>query len=114
MGNFQKLIVLLAAFSGVPLATAEVSEIVTIASRQNTERAEVLASTAVVDQDDLELLSHAHIQQPLSRLAGVNLKSRQWSGIPAGDSLASIDRCWCLWRIFNGRGWHSAACCWLL
>ncbi|MGB1158001.1 MAG: TonB-dependent receptor [Porticoccaceae bacterium] len=73
MGNFLKLIVLLAAFSGVPLATAEVSEIVTIASRQNTERAEVLASTAVVDQDDLELLSHAHIQQPLSRLAGVNL-----------------------------------------
>jgi len=73
MKNFQKLIVLLAALSGVPLATAEVSEIVTIASRQNTERAEIVASTAVVDQDALELLSHAHIQQPLSRLAGVNL-----------------------------------------
>jgi len=51
----------------------DIVEIVTIANRTESEQSKLLASTAVVDRNDLQLLSHSHIQESVSRLAGVNL-----------------------------------------
>ena len=51
----------------------DIVEIVTIANRTESQQSQLLASTAVVDRSDLQLLSHSHIQESVSRLAGVNL-----------------------------------------
>jgi outer membrane receptor protein involved in Fe transport len=54
-------------------ATANIDEIVTVATRAEADLAEVIGSVSVVDQAALKTVSHAHIQQALSRVAGVNL-----------------------------------------
>ena len=54
-------------------ATANIDEIVTVATRAEADLAEVIGSVSVVDQETLKTVSHAHIQQALSRVAGVNL-----------------------------------------
>ena len=53
--------------------TAAVEEIVTVATRTEANLAEVIGSVSVVDGEALKLVSHAHVQQALSRVAGVNL-----------------------------------------
>ena len=50
-----------------------IDEIVTVATRAEADLADVIGSISVVDQDALKLVSHAHVQQALSRVAGVNL-----------------------------------------
>ena len=53
--------------------TAGIDEIVTVATRTEANLAEVIGTVSVVDTDTLKLVSHAHVQQALSRVAGVNL-----------------------------------------
>jgi len=60
-----------ALFTGA--VTAGVEEIVTVATRTEANLAEVIGSVSVVDTEALKLVSHAHVQQALSRVAGVNL-----------------------------------------
>ncbi|MDB9999284.1 TonB-dependent receptor [Porticoccaceae bacterium] len=60
-----------ALFTGA--VTAGVEEIVTVATRTEANLAEVIGSVSVVDTEVLKLVSHAHVQQALSRVAGVNL-----------------------------------------
>lgn len=60
-----------ALFTGA--VTAAVEEIVTVATRTEANLAEVIGSVSVVDSNALLLVSHAHVQQALSRVAGVNL-----------------------------------------
>ena len=60
-----------ALFTGA--VTAAVEEIVTVATRTEANLAEVIGSVSVVDSEVLKLVSHAHVQQALSRVAGVNL-----------------------------------------
>jgi iron complex outermembrane receptor protein len=52
---------------------ADIEEIVTVAARAETPLSDVIGSISVVDETALALVSHAHIQQALSRVAGVNL-----------------------------------------
>ena len=54
-------------------ATANIDEIVTVATRAEADLAQVIGSVSVVDDKALKLVSHAHVQQALSRVAGVNL-----------------------------------------
>ncbi|MGY8850318.1 MAG: hypothetical protein ACKVKX_06320, partial [Pseudomonadales bacterium] len=60
-----------ALFTGA--VTAAVEEVVTVATRTEANLAEVIGSVSVVDSEVLKLVSHAHVQQALSRVAGVNL-----------------------------------------
>ncbi|MGB2359096.1 MAG: TonB-dependent receptor [Porticoccaceae bacterium] len=54
-------------------ATANIDEIVTVATRAEADLAEVIGSVSLVDEETLQTVSHAHIQQTLSRVPGVNL-----------------------------------------
>lgn len=54
-------------------AVANIDEIVTVATRAEADIAQVIGSVSVVDEKALKLVSHAHVQQALSRVAGVNL-----------------------------------------
>ena len=65
------LILSVATFSAA--VTAKIDEVVTIATRTQATVAEVIGSISVVDEQTLTLVSHAHVQQSLSRVAGVNL-----------------------------------------
>ena len=65
------LVITTALFTGA--VTAGVEEIVTVATRTEAKLAEVVGSVSLVDSDALKLVSHAHVQQALSRVAGVNL-----------------------------------------
>jgi outer membrane receptor protein involved in Fe transport len=48
-------------------------EVVTTATRDAAKIDDVVGSISVVDEQSLKLVSHAHIQETLSRVAGVNL-----------------------------------------
>ena len=52
---------------------ANINEIVTVATRAEADLAEVIGTVSVVDESALSLVSHAHVQQALVRVAGVNL-----------------------------------------
>ncbi|MGB2466448.1 MAG: hypothetical protein ACPH96_07225, partial [Porticoccaceae bacterium] len=52
-------------------ATANIDEIVTVATRAEADLAEVIGSVSLVDEETLQTVSHAHIQQTLSRVPGV-------------------------------------------
>ena len=52
---------------------ANINEIVTVATRAEADLAEVIGTVSVVDESVLSLVSHAHVQQALVRVAGVNL-----------------------------------------
>ena len=52
---------------------ANIDEIVTVATRAEAELSEVIGTVSVLDESTLTLVSHAHVQQALSRIAGVNL-----------------------------------------
>lgn len=54
-------------------AVANIDEIVTVATRAEADLAQVIGTVAVVDEETLKAVSHAHVQQALSRVAGVNL-----------------------------------------
>ena len=54
-------------------AMANIDEIVTVATRAEADLAEVIGSVSLVDEETLQTVSHAHIQQTLSRVPGVNL-----------------------------------------
>ena len=54
-------------------AKANLDEVVTIATRSEAKVADVIGSVAVIDEQTLALVSHAHVQQALSRVAGINL-----------------------------------------
>ena len=51
----------------------EVEEIITIAKRTESQPSQLSASTAIVTSEELRLVSHTHIQEAVSRIAGVNL-----------------------------------------
>ena len=51
----------------------EVEEIITIAKRTESQPSQLSASTAIVTSEELRLVSHTHIQEAVSRVAGVNL-----------------------------------------
>ena len=65
--------IVLSGFISSFVRAADISEIVTIANRTESEQSQLLVSTAVVDKNNLQLLSHSHIQESVARLAGVNL-----------------------------------------
>ena len=67
----RSLAILAVLFSGA--AMANIDEIVTVATRAEADLQQVIGSVSVVDEEALELVSHAHVQQALSRVAGVNL-----------------------------------------
>ena len=52
---------------------ANIDEIVTVATRAEADLTEVIGTVSVLDESTLALVSHAHVQQALSRVAGVNL-----------------------------------------
>ena len=52
---------------------ATIEEVVTVANRTESNQSQLLASVAVTNNEDLQLISHSHIQESVSRLAGVNL-----------------------------------------
>ena len=84
-----------ALFTGA--VTAAVEEIVTVATRTEANLAEVIGSVSVVDGDALKLVSHAHVQQALSRVAGVNLhRGNGQEYLPAVRSpvLTGAGGCW--------------------
>ena len=54
-------------------ALANIDEIVTVATRSEADLTEVIGTVSVLDESTLSLVSHAHVQQTLSRVAGVNL-----------------------------------------
>ena len=54
-------------------ALANIDEIVTVATRAEADLAQVIGSVSLIDEESLKVVSHAHIQQALSRVAGVNL-----------------------------------------
>jgi outer membrane receptor protein involved in Fe transport len=52
---------------------ANIDEIITVATRAEANLTEVIGTVSVLDESALKLVSHAHVQQALSRVAGVNL-----------------------------------------
>ena len=52
---------------------ANIDEIITVATRAEADLTEVIGTVSVLDESTLILVSHAHVQQALSRVAGVNL-----------------------------------------
>ena len=52
---------------------ANIDEIITVATRAEADLTEVIGTVSVLDESTLALVSHAHVQQALSRVAGVNL-----------------------------------------
>lgn len=61
----------MAVFTGAVMA--DIEEVVTVATRAEADLTDVIGSISVVDNKALLLVSHAHVQQALSRVAGVNL-----------------------------------------
>lgn len=51
----------------------EITEVVSVATRAETAVSDIIGSVALLDEGTLNLVSHSHIQESLSRLAGVNL-----------------------------------------
>jgi len=51
----------------------EITEVVSVATRAETAVSDIIGSVALLDERTLNLVSHSHIQESLSRLAGVNL-----------------------------------------
>ena len=66
----MSLALLVATFSS---AAANIDEVVTVATRAESNVADLIGSVSVVDKKALTTVSHAHLQQALSQVAGVNL-----------------------------------------
>ena len=54
-------------------AQANIDEVVTVASRIDANPDQFVGTVSVLGNDELTSVSHAHVQQALSRVAGVNL-----------------------------------------
>ena len=54
-------------------ALANIDEVVTVATRIDASPDQFIGTVSVLDNDELKSVSHAHVQQALSRVAGVNL-----------------------------------------
>ena len=63
-------------------ARANIDEVVTVATRMDASPDQFIGTVSVLGNKELKSIAHAHVQQALSRVAGVNLHRGNGQGVP--------------------------------